>query len=79
MNPQNDQQFYRHFCILNDLLWRKIVNTNFFGRTQIQQKLTEINPTFKPYHTIWVLYILVTNQRKQDKYANEYYFHCFKW
>ena len=78
-SPQDDQQLYRHFCISNDLLWRKIVNTNSLNRTQIQQKLAKIDPTFKPHCTIWALYISVTNQRKRDKYANEYHIHCFKW
>ena len=79
MNPQNDQQFYRHFCILNNSLWREIVNINSFGCIQIQQKLAEINLTFKPHHTIWMFCISVTNQWKRDKYVNEYHIYYFKW
>ena len=76
---KDDQQLYRHLRISNDLLWREIMDTSSLGRTQIQQRLAEIDPTFKPHRTIWAPYISATNQRKRDRYAHEYRNHRSEW
>ena len=44
-----DQRLYRHLRIDNDLRWRDILDLHPLRRTQIQQRLAEIDPSFRQY------------------------------
>ena len=67
-----DQRLYRHLRIKPDLHWKEVLEISSLRRTQIQQRLREIDPNFGLYRAIWAPYISPNNQRKRHIYANDY-------
>ena len=48
-----DNRLYRRLRIDNDLQWKKLLEVSDLGRTQIQQRMLEIDPSFHQYVRHW--------------------------
>ena len=58
--------------INNDLRWSEIEDLTPIQRTQIQQRMREIDPTFCQYRRQWSQYLSPTNIRERAKYARDH-------
>ena len=74
-----NKKLYRHLQILLDLHWAQIIELSILNRTQIQQRLRELDLNFGPKQVFWALYISLLNQRKCNKYIYDYGGYCSEW
>ena len=74
-----DKRLHRHLRISPDLHWAQVVELSTLSRTQIQQRLRELDPNFGPKRALWAPYISPLNQRKRDRYAYDYGDYRSEW
>ena len=70
--PAQDNRLSRHVRINNNLRWSEIKDLTLIQRTQIQQRMQEIDPTFRQYRRQWSQYLSPANIRERAKYARDY-------
>ena len=77
--PEADKRLYRHLRISPDLHWAQVLELSTLRRTQIQQRLRELDPNFGQKRALWAPYISPTNQLKRNKYAYDYGDYQSEW
>ena len=67
-----DDRLYRHLRIDNDLCWSEIEELIPIKRTQIRQRMREIDKRFRQYRRQWSQYLSPSNIKERKKYASDY-------
>ena len=67
-----DDRLYQHLRINNNLRWSEIEELTSIKRTQIRQRMQEIDLKFRQYRRQWSQYLSPTNIRERYKYSRDY-------
>ena len=67
-----DDRLYRHLRINNDLRWTEIEDLMLIQRTQIRQRMHEIDLNFHQYRRQRSVYLSAANIQERNKYSKDY-------